>query len=165
MSRSRSRRIALVATAAAGLLPSIVGAAPALADSPTIEQVHVVRQIPGQCPGFAILAVFEFDRRVTTFVDADGTPIRQTIHAQLEGRTTNLSTGFSIPSFGTRYIETDFRTGEVKSTGTNSHFVLPGIGTIQLGAGLVITDDGQIVQAEGRLDPGGSPALCAALAG
>jgi hypothetical protein len=162
MVRVRSRP-AFLAVALGCLLLSIA-ATPVLADGPTIEEVHVFRQIPNQCPGFAILATFDFDRRVSTFFDADGTPIRQTIHAQLHGFTTNVSTGYSIPSFGTRYIETDFRTGEVKSTGTNSHFLLPGTGTIQLGAGLVITDDGQVVQANGRLDPGGSPALCVALA-
>jgi hypothetical protein len=57
-----------------------------------------------------------------------------------------------------------YLTGEVNSTGTNAHVLLPGLGTIQIGAGHTITDDGQLVFEAGRLDPGGSPALCVALA-
>jgi hypothetical protein len=143
-----------------------VAAAPTLAIAPTIQEVHVFRQIVSQCPDFTILATFEFDRRVTTYYDADGTPIRQTIHANLAGSfTQNTETGFTIPFIGTRYIETDLVTGTVVSTGTNAHALLPGLGTIQIGAGMTITENGELVFAAGRLDPGGSPELCAALAG
>ena len=48
-------------------------------------------------PGFTIVATFDFVRRVTTFHDAGGTPIRQTIHADLAGSTTqNQTTGWAI---------------------------------------------------------------------
>jgi hypothetical protein len=155
-----------LAIAAAVAVATITAAVPVAATSPTVDEVQLVRLIPNKCPDFPILATFHVARRVTTFYDADGTPIRQTIHASLAGSSTqNLLTGFTIELTGVRYIETDLVTGEVKSTGTNAHAILPGEGTLQIGAGITITDDGHVVFDAGRLDPPASPAVCAALAG
>ena len=156
------------ALAASVSMPLALGltVSPVAATSPTIEEVQLVRILTNTCPTFQIRATFHVDRRVTTFYDADGTAIRQTIHADLAGSfTQNVSTGLTIPVKGVRYIETDLLTGEVKSTGTNAHVLLSGLGTIQLGSGMTITESGQVVFEAGRLDPGGSPALCEALAG
>lgn len=167
MQRFRLPRLARSLVVSAAIAVAILTAAgPVAATSPTVEEVQVVRLIPNTCPDFAILATFHVDRRVTTFYDADGTAIRQTIHASLAGSyTQNLLTGFTIPLTGVRYIETDLVTGEVKSTGTNAHAILPGDGTLQIGAGITITDDGHLVFDAGRLDPAASAPLCAALAG
>ena len=163
--RSMLRRAALAAMVTMPFALGLV-ATPVAATSPTIVEVQLVRILTNTCPGFLIQATFHVDRRVTTFYDADGTAIRQTIHADLAGSfTQNVSTGYSIPIIGVRYIETNLLTGEVKSTGTNAHVLLPGLGTIQIGAGQTIMDGGQLVFDAGRLDPGGSPALCEALAG
>ena len=163
--RSLLRRAALAATVT---MPFALGlmATPVAATSPTIIEVQLVRILTNTCPGFQIQAAFHIDRRVTTYYDADGAAIRQTIHADLAGSfTQNMSTGYSIPIIGVRYIETDLLTGEIKSTGTNAHVLLPGLGTIQIGAGQTTLDGGQLVFEAGRLDPGGSPALCQALVG
>lgn len=64
-----------------------------------------------------------------------------------------------------RNITTDLLTGEMKSTATNVHIVVPGQGTVQLAAGLFEIDgDGNLVKEVGRQDPPVRPALCAALA-
>jgi hypothetical protein len=156
-------RAAAIASAVLALVTTATGTA--IATSPTTVDQPIHRVILSPCPGFTIQATFDFVRRVTTFYDTDGTPIRQTIHADLAGSfTQNATTGYTLPIIGTRYIETDLLTGVVKSTGTNAHILAPGTGTIQLGAGQILTDDGEVLLAAGRLDPGGSPALCEALA-
>ncbi len=156
-------RAAAITSAVLTLVAS--AAATAFATSPTVVDQTIHRVVLSPCPGFTIQATFDFVRRVTTFYDADGAPIRQTIHADLAGSyTQNATTGYALPIIGTRYIETDLLTGVVRSTGTNAHILAPGTGTIQLGAGQILTDGGEVLLAAGRLDPGGSPALCEALA-
>jgi len=121
--------------------------------------------VVGSCPGFDVTATFDTTRRITTFYNAEGTPIRQQIHAEVPGTVTNAVTGKSLPTIGVRNITTDLSTGEMKSTATNVHIVVPGQGTVQLAAGLFEIDgDGNLVKEVGRQDPPVTPALCAALA-
>ena len=117
------------------------------------------------CPDFAVHLEIDVNRRITTFYDAEGTPIRQQIHAEVPGTVTNAVTGKSLPTTGVRNITVDLVTGEFKSTATNVHVVVPGQGTVQLAAGLFEIDgDGNLVKEVGRQDPPVTPALCAALA-
>ena len=139
----------------------------AFAKAPTVETVTLHRDfgVVGSCPGFDVTATFDPTRRITTFYDAEGTPIRQQIHAVVPGTVTNSVTGESLPTTGVRNITVDLLTGEFKSTATNTHVIVPGQGTVQLAAGLVEIDgDGNLVKEVGRQDPPVTPALCAALA-
>jgi hypothetical protein len=139
----------------------------AFAIAPTVETVTLHRDfgVVGSCPGFDVTATFDPTRRITTFYDADGTPIRQQIHAVVPGTVTNAVTGKSLPTTGVRNITVDLVTGEFKSTATNTHVIVPGQGTVQLAAGLLEIDtDGNLVKEVGRQDPPVTPALCAALA-
>ena len=143
-----------------------LGLAPvAAAIAPSVETITVHRHFvfPDACGTFSVIADFDAERRVTTFYDSDGAPIRVVIHAKIPGTITNSVTGKSLPVFGERVITTDLLTGAVTSTGTAAHVVVPGMGTVNLGAGHAgIDDDGQAF-ADGRLDPPVTAALCEAL--
>ena len=139
----------------------------AFAIPPTVETVTLHRDfgVIGSCPGFDVTATFDPTRRITTFYNAEGTPIRQQIHAEVPGTVTNADTGKSLPTTGVRNITTNLLTGETMSTATNVHVVVPGQGTVQLAAGLSQIDgEGNLVKEVGRQDPPVTPALCAALA-
>jgi hypothetical protein len=130
-----------------------------------VETVTLHRDfgVVGSCPGFDVTATFDPTRRITTFYNGEGTPIRQQIHAEVPGTVTNAVTGKSLPTTGN--ITVDLVTGEFKSTATNTHVIVPGQGTVQLAAGLVEIDgDGNLVKEVGRQDPPVTSALCAALA-
>ena len=139
--------------------------APAFADSPTVVEQHVVRELAiGECSGDPIVADFDFVRTLTTFYE-DGVPVRQVIHAQVRGTTRDTVTGASLPTFGVRVI---FLTGTgqfIRSTGTNAHIVAPGLGTVQLAAaGNYGIDDEGNLYAHGREYGPMTAALCEALA-
>ena len=134
---------------------------------PTVETVTLHRNfgVVGSCPGFDVTATFDPTRRITTFYNAEGDPIRQHIHVEVPGAVTNSVTGKSLTTTGVRNITIDLLTGETKSTATNVHVIVPGKGTVQLAAGLAeIVGDDIVVKQVGRQDPPVTPALCDALA-
>ena len=163
-SRRRGGRLLVAVTAASTL--AILASAPAFAMEPTIEEQQIVRQLNNACPDFPIRSTFYVDRRVTTYYNAKGTPIRQHIEGVFPGEVTNLESGYTLPAFNVRIIDIDLLTGESRSTGTNVRIWLPNGGTIQLTAGIQIRDAaGQLLFDGGRLDLPPTPELCAALAG
>jgi len=139
----------------------------AAADSPVFESQQLTRIIVTSCPSFDVIGEFHVVRRITTFVDADGRPIRRVIHGSFDGsRLINASSGEWVQADGIRVIMFDLVNGGFTSTGTNVHVVLPGDGTLLLGAGRFEFDaTGQLIFAAGRLDPPTTDALCSALAG
>jgi hypothetical protein len=139
----------------------------ASAVAPTVETVTLHRDfgVVGSCPGFDVTATFDPIRRITTFYNAEGEPIRQQIHVEIPGTVTNSVTGKTLTTTGVRNITVDLLTGEVKSTATNVHVIVPGQGTVQLAAGLIQLDaSGNLVKEVGRADPPVTPELCEALA-
>jgi hypothetical protein len=54
---------------------------------PTVETVTLHRDfgVIGSCPGFNVTATFDPTRRITTFYNSEGDPIRQQIHAEVPG--------------------------------------------------------------------------------
>jgi hypothetical protein len=133
---------------------------------PTVETVtrHLDFGVVGSCPGFDVTATFDPTRRITTFYNSEGIPIRRQIHVEIPGTVTNSVTGKTLASTGVRNITVDLLTGELKSTATNAHVIVPGQGTVQLGAGLFELDAaGNLVKEVGRADPPVTPALCDAL--
>jgi hypothetical protein len=157
-------RTVLAATAATPVVMLTFASSPASADAPTVVEQHVVRQLsPGECNGHLIVADFDFVRTLTTFY-SDGVPVRQVIHAQISGTTRDTVTGVSLPTFGVRVI---FLTGTgqfIRSTGTNTHIVVPGVGTVQIAAGNDGIDDEGNFFAHGREYGPLTEALCEALA-
>jgi hypothetical protein len=157
--------LAVAFVAAAGLAAPAI----AVADSgqPTIQDESFQRSfIVGQCDGADILATFDITRRVITFLDGNGNPIRRIRIAAIPGALTNLQTGATLQTTGVRVIFDDFGTGTFTSTGTNVHIVVPGEGTLALGAGRLVLDaEGNVVLETGRQDAGLTEAVCAALSG
>jgi hypothetical protein len=137
----------------------------AIAPTVTTETLHLNFGVVGTCPGFNVTATFDPTRRITTFYNSGGIPIRRQIHAEVPRTVTNDVTGKSLPTTGVRNITIDLLTGERKSTATNVHVIVPGQGTVQLAAGLFELDpNGNLVKQVGRQDPPVTPALCEALA-
>jgi hypothetical protein len=157
------RRLMLFSLTVAGALAL---ATVASATPPTVETMTVHRHFvfSDACGTFSVIADFDAERRITTFYDQDGNPIRRVIHGETPGTITNSVTGKSLPAFGVRVITTDLLTGAVTSTGTNVHVVVPGMGTVELGAGHFGIDDNGEPFTDGRLDPPVTEALCEALA-
>jgi hypothetical protein len=139
----------------------------AIAMAPKVQTVTLHRDfgVVGSCPGFDVTATFDPTRRITTFYNAEGIPIRQHVHVEVPGTVTNSVTGKSLATTGVRNITTNLLTGATKSTATNVHVIVPGEGTVQLAAGLAEIDvHGNLVKQVGRQDPPVTPALCDALA-
>src|SRR5215203_3021909 len=129
---------------------------------PTVETVTLHRDfgVIGSCLGFNVTATFDPTRRITTFYNSEGDPIRQQIHAEVPGALTNEVTGKTLATTGIRNITVDLLTGEVKTTATNGHVIVPGQGTVLLQAGLFEFDAaGNLVKEVGRQDPPVTPAL------
>ena len=156
------RLLILIPLAVALVLP-----AAAAAVEPTRETVQLTNRLTSSCPnGDVIVGEFNITQERTTFYDSEGIPIRQLWVATIEGTTTNLSTGQSVPNFGLRVFHRDLVTGEVFTTGSNTIILLPGGGAAVLRAGLLVFD------AQGRLIEHNGPDFerelaerCAALAG
>ena len=140
---------------------------PAFAIPPLVQTVTVTNNFGqiGVCGEDQITATFVATRRITTFYDDDGTAIRRQVHAEVPGVITNTATGNSLVTKGVRNITVNLVTGEVKSTASNVHVVVPGQGTVVLAAGLFELDQlGNLVKEVGRQDAPVTPALCDALA-
>jgi len=130
-------------------------AAVASADAPSIEQQTLHRSIPNfiQCPGFTVAGEFDVERTVMTFVDQNGTPIRQVIHVHFVGTLTNTSTGKSIPDEGNQIVTTDLVTGTSTVDGRVRVTTVPGEGAILFQVGRVVRDAaGNVIFFAGQND-------------
>ena len=142
--------------------------ATAAAVEPTRETVQVTTRITNTCPNGVdvIVGVFDVTREITTFYDSDGRPVRQLAVVKIEGTTTNLSTGESVPNFGLRVFHRDLLTGELFTTGSNVVIQLPGGGVAIIGAGRLVFDaQGRLIGHTGPDTEREVAELCAALAG
>ena len=140
----------------------------AAAAEPTRETVQVISRTTSTCPnGDVIVGVFDVTREITTFYDSDGRPVRQLWVATIDGTTTNLSTGVSVPNFGLRVFHRDLLTGELFTTGTNVVIQLPGGGVaVPGGAGRLVFDaQGRLIEHNGPDTDRELAERCAALAG
>jgi hypothetical protein len=100
------------------LIASLAAAGTASATEPTRETIQLVSRTTNPCPdGTALIGVFDVTREITTFYDADGTPIRQLWVASFDGTWTNPLTGASLPNTGIRIFHRDLVTGEFFTTG------------------------------------------------
>jgi hypothetical protein len=140
---------------AAALAVPLAFAAVAAADAPTIEQQTLHRSIPNfiQCPGFTVAGEFDVDRTVMTFLDQNGTPIRQVIHVHFAGTLTNRSTGKSIPDAGNQIATIDLVTGTNTVDGRVRVDTVPGEGAILFQVGRVVRDAaGNVIFFAGQND-------------
>jgi hypothetical protein len=137
------------------LAVSLSFAAVASADAPTIVQQTLHRSIPNfvQCPGFTVAGEFDVGRTVMTFVDQNGTPIRQVTHVHFVGTLTNTSTGKSIPDEGNQIVTNDLVTGTSTTDGRVRVDTIPGQGVILAQVGRVVRDAaGNVIFFAGQND-------------
>jgi hypothetical protein len=137
------------------LAVSLVSAAVASADAPTIVQQTLHRSIPNfiQCPGFTVAGEFDVERTVMTFVDQGGTPIRQVTHVHFVGTLTNTATGKSIPDEGNQIVTADLVTGTSTTDGRVRVDTIPGEGVILAQVGRVVRDAaGNVIFFAGQND-------------
>ena len=166
--RSSRWILVLAASAAAGL----TGAPPASATPPTttIEQRHV--RVPnGDCGSFTLIFEADVTRKVTTFFDEDGVPVRDVLVRHTDGTVSNSVTGESVPFTGvwrvTRYYAAGQLTGRVTQAGRTYLITVPGLGEIFHQTGYGIQQDGQTIFEAGPhdFDNVNVGELCAYLAG
>lgn len=138
----------------------------AVAVEPTRETVHLTNRLTSTCPnGDVIVGEFNITQERTTFYDSDGRAIRQLWVATIDGTTTNVSTGQSVPNFGLRVFHRDLVTGEVFTTASNVIIQLPG-GGVFIGAGRLVFDaQGRLIERNGPDAELEFAERCAALAG
>jgi hypothetical protein len=128
------------------LLVALAVPATAVAVEPTRETVNATNRLTSTCPNGAVLvSEINLTQERTTFYDSDGRTVRQLWVVTLEGTTTNLSTGESVPNFGLRVFHRDLLTGEVFTTGVNTVVLLPDGGAAVIFPGRLVFD------AQGRL--------------
>jgi hypothetical protein len=149
------------------LIAALAVPATAAATEPTRETIHLTNTLASTCPnGDVLVGVFNLTQERTTFYDSDGSPIRQLWVVTIEGTTTNLTTGLSVPNFGLRVFHRDLVTGEVFTTGSNVIIQLPGGGVAIIFAGRLVFDaQGRLVEHSGPDAERELAERCAALAG
>jgi hypothetical protein len=166
--RSSRWILAFAALATAGL----VGAPPASATPPTttVEQRNV-KLTHGDCGSFALIFEADVERKVTTFYDRDGVPVRDVLVRRTDGTVSNSVSGASVPSRGvwrvTRYYTDGELNGRMTQAGRTYLVTVPGLGEIFHQTGYGIQQDGQTIFEAGPHDfeHANVDELCAYLAG
>jgi hypothetical protein len=156
------RLLMLIPLVAALAVPAVAAAV-----EPTRETVQLTNRLTSTCPnGDVLVGEFNITQERTTFYDSDGSPIRQLWVVTLEGTTTNLTTGLSVPNFGVRIFQRDLVNGGGFSTGSNTIIQLPGGGVAILFAGRLSFDaQGRLIEHNGPDAERELAERCAALAG
>jgi hypothetical protein len=151
--RSSRRLLAPALAVVAGL----AGAAPAGANAPTttVEVRHVT--VPrGDCGTFSLIFDADVTRRLTTFYDSEGVPMRDVLVRSSEGAVFNSVTRKSVPFTGvwrvTRYYADGELTGRVTQAGRTYLITVPGLGEIFHQTGRGIQENGQTVFEAGPHD-------------
>jgi len=166
--RSSRWMLVVAASAAAGL----AAAPPAGATAPTttLEQRHV-RLPHGDCGSFTLIFEADVERKVTTFYDQDGAPMRDVLVRRTDGTVSNSVTGASLRTTGvwrvTRYYADGQLTGRVSQAGRTYLITVPGLGEVFHQTGYGVQQDGQTIFEAGPhdFDQFNIDELCAYLAG
>jgi len=120
------------------------------------------------CPGFAVDLEIDITRRITTFVDSDGNPIRIATHVTGIGTMSNPLTGKSLPDADHFTVTVDVLNGTRTFTGDVRVDTAPGAGRVFRAVGrLVFGPDGSVLFESAPHDDldGNTDALCAYLGG
>ena len=159
MIRSPKHRVAALVMAGAALAASsgAVAAAAPIVESST---VHVERPFI-DCPGFSTVGIWDISHRLTLFLDASGTPIRDIEEVDFSGRIVNATTGAWVADSGARiYFDTLAPDGSFLTTYAveqrHSQYIH--------GAGRTDFQTGDF-NGRNAFDPANVDALCEALGG
>ena len=113
------------------------------AAQPYVEQYDFssVNEPMANCGDVRMIADGAGSSRFTTYFDAQGEPIRVTMHGLYMGSMTNSVTGYSIddaPSVANRTI--DLVRGTEANIGTYFTVTVPGVGAVLIDAGRLVFD-------------------------
>jgi hypothetical protein len=164
------RRLLMLIPLVLGLI--FVGAASA--DAPTVieESFKVFLNPYVDCGSFVVTSEGDVTRRITTFYNSDGTPIRRVFHISVDGTMTNSVTGTSLSLTREGTVTLDLVDGSMVTAGQRTRTVAPGEGIVLQDMGIIVREGGVIVFQAGPRDfldyqlgdATGVQDLCAALA-
>jgi hypothetical protein len=159
MGSSKKHRVAALVMASAALALSVGTTAAA---APTVDSwtVHVERPFV-DCPDFSTLGVWDITHRLTIFLDAEGTPIRDIEQVEYSGRLVNTETGAWVADSGAR---TFFDTLAPDGSFLTTYMVEVRNSAYIHGAGRTDFQTGDFNGLD-AFDPANLDALCAALDG
>ncbi len=161
-------RLALAIGGALVVVALSVGTVAASAPTTTEVLFHSSQPHFLTCPGFAVDAELDVNRRITTFFDAAGNPIKIVAHVTGTGTLSNAITGKSLPDANHFTVTTDLLTGTRTFTGNVRVDTAPGVGVVFQAVGRVaFGSDGSVQFEAGPHDDldGNLGPLCAYLAG
>src|SRR5215208_3278943 len=151
--RSSRWMLVVAASAAAGLTSA--PAAGATPPTTTLEQRHV-KLTHGDCGSFTLIFEADVERKVTTFYDQDGLPVRDVLVRRTDGTVSNSVTGKSLPTTGVWRVTRDYAdgrlTGRVTQAGRTHLITVPGQGEIFHQTGYGIQQDGKTIFEAGPHD-------------
>ena len=145
-----------------------VGTVAAAAPSTVVVSFHSSQPTFQSCPGFAVDLEIDVTRRITTFVDSAGNPIRIVAHVTGAGTMSNALTGKSLPDQNDFTVTTDLVAGTRTFAGAVRVDTAPGVGVVFQAVGRVVFGpDGSILSESGPHDDldGNLGPLCAYLGG
>jgi hypothetical protein len=160
----------LIRTLGAAVAATLALAAPAGATPPQhLQETVVLGAVPTdnpvvECPNKqVVLATVTITRRVTTYVDASGEPLRQVRHFRFTG--TLYSEDFSRSSryWGHARRELDFRMNTVTLTGRRVVLPLPGQDAAKAGREVLDATTFDTIWESGRPFAGWEAAVCATI--
>jgi hypothetical protein len=120
------------------------------AATPTTVEVSFHSSQPNflTCPGFAVHAEIDGSRRISTFYDAAGAPIRIVLHVTATGTLSNPLTGKSLPDVGHFTRTVDLVAGTTTFSGSLRVDTAPGVGVVYQVVGRVTFGPDGSIQLE-----------------
>jgi hypothetical protein len=138
-------------------------ASPAGAAAPDRERssFDTAPRVIGQCDDADLVSQFHITITETVYYDGDGEPARVRVHMSVPGTITNTGTGQTLETLGVRNITETADSFVVRGSGV--HVVIPGLGTVELEAGLEAEDGHHGYRLTGHRITGATDEICAAL--
>src|SRR3954447_4097765 len=159
--RAGRHAVVVVAVAVAAFFPLTASALQPTVDVVPVNDVQVFAGADSPCP-FDITFTGVGTIRLTTYYDASGLPIRQSVHGSLTH--TIFSAWHMLVSNGPAPVHIDVAGGQMVDTGKEFAFHVPGGGVVFGQAGrLVLAADGSQLSFAGHTVVD-TTALCSALA-
>jgi hypothetical protein len=138
-------RLALAIGGALVAVALSIGSVAAAAPSTIEVSFHSSQPHFLSCPGFAVDGEIDVTRRITTYFDEAGNPIRIVAHVTGRGTLSNPLTGTSLPDENHFTVTTDLVAGTRTFAGNVRVDTAPGVGLVFQAVGrLVFGPDGSV---------------------
>ena len=170
VNRHREDDVQVIRTLGAAAAATLMLAAPAGAMPPQhIQETVVLGAVPTdnpvvECPNrHVVYATVTITRRVTTYFDAGGEPVRQVRHFRFTGTLYSEDLSRSTPYWGHARRELDYRTNTVTLTGRRVVLPLPGQDAAKTGREVLDATTFDTLRESGRPFAGWEAAVCATI--